>query len=400
MEKAVIVEKQRIRPVTYGLALYLLLIPLDFFSLGSIGSLLKIIVFIPLGLALLDFKYLRIQLCPLVVVQMLFWLLAVASLFYSVNADLTIFSLKPLTLNLLLVLCLGVLVKYNQREMQLIQKTLIVSGWFTILLMLLFSDLSQGARLTLNIGGSLQDQNYINAYFLYTFSWHCSRMLTGNKKLHIIPVLFVIFVVLLTGSRGALLSFILVLFVHICIGFSRTKHMIRNIALSALLIVFLLVLFEVFLTQMPESIAERFSPDYIAEQGTTGRMQIWSFLWQHFSESSILRMFFGCGYETTQYVNTLNGKVAHNLYLDILISMGLIGLFLQIMSQVMVLVIFLKKKEYAAFGMFAGLMCMCLSLSLVSHKSLWGMVLIAFILEFNSSMVKHNNQNGKTVLSS
>lgn len=381
-------ENEPIRPVVYAIALYFALAGVDSFRIGTIGSLLKLVALIPLVFAILDLKNLRIRFSATLVFQILFLLLAVISLFYSINVGKTLSSVKTLVLNLALVFVLGMMEQYNQRELQFMQRALLAGGWITILLMLLFSDFSSGGRWTLLLGSETQDQNNINSFFLYTFSWHCSRLLLEKKKIHIIPTIFILAVVLFTGSRGALLAFILVLFVLLCINFAHTKHTFRNIVLTVFLITVLFVSFYLILAQMPESVAERFSWDYIAEKGTTGRSRVWGYLLQHFSEDSIPRMLFGHGYGTTVLVNPY-GKVAHNLYLDNLITIGLFGVMLQIASQGAVALIFWKKKKYTLFAAYIGLIGMCMSLSLTAFKLMWNMLLIALAIDFNSQDPTH-----------
>lgn len=381
----------RIRPVTYGIAVYLLLAGTDSFKIGPIGSILRIVALLPLALSLLDLKKFRIRFSLTLVVQFLFWLLAIVSLFYSINPDKTFSSVKALSLNLALVFFLGVAEEYNLKELRFMNTALIAGGWLTILLMFLFSDTSADGRLTLLLGGENQDQNYINGYFMYTFSWHCSMFLLEKKKLHVIPAVVILSVVLLTGSRGALLAFILAFFAIVCLYFASSKHRARNIVLVALLIVFLLWIFDLILAQMPESVARRFSWDYIAEKGSTGRTRVWAFLLDHFSKDNIPRMLFGHGYGTTSLVNTLNGRVAHNLYIDNLITVGVVGLLLQIGIQTSVVYILLRKRQYPLLCAYLGMIGMCLSLSLVAYKPIWNIMLLALAIHTNNATAQKLN---------
>lgn len=380
-------SNETIQPVVYGVGLYFLVAGTDSFQIGTIGSLLKIVALIPLALALLDLKRFRIRISATLVVQLLFWLLAIVSLFYSVNADKTFSSVRALTLNLALVFCLGIMEEYNQRELRFMRQAMVAGGWVTIVLIFLFSDISAGGRLTLILGGEEQDQNYINGYFIYAFSWHCSQLLQQKKKLHFIPTAVILSMVLLTGSRGALLAFMLVIFVHICILFASAEHKIRNIALVAVLMALLLVIFDMILAQMPESVAQRFSWDYIAVKGSTGRTRIWKFLLGHYTQDSILRMLFGHGYGTTSLVNTLNGKVAHNLYIDNLITLGIAGLLLQLLIQGSVICILVRRRQYPLLGAYLGMLCMCLSLSLVTYKPIWNAMLLALAIDANHASI-------------
>ncbi len=377
-------NQEKIRPVVYGICIYFLVSGMDSFQIGTIGSLLKIVALLPLALAVLDIQRWRLRFSLTMVAQLLFWLLTVFSILYSVDPSKTFSSVKALTLNLALVFCLGIMERYSERELQLMQRALLAGGWVTILLMLLFSDISLHGRLTLLLGGQTQDQNYINGYFIYTFSYHCTKMLLEKKNTHIVPTVMILSIVLLTGSRGALLAFMIVIFVHVCIMFANSKHKVRNILLVALLMALLLVIFDLILAQMPENVAQRYSWDYIAEKGTTGRTRIWKFLLNHYSQDDLFRMLFGHGYGTTILINTINARVAHNLYLDNLITLGIGGMLLQLVIQGSVVRILYKHKAYPLFGAYMGMIGMCLSLSLVAYKPLWNVMLLALAIKINS----------------
>lgn len=385
-----IVKNEPIRPSVYGIGLYFLVACTDSFPIGTIGSFLKIVVLIPLALALFDLKKLQIRFSALVVVQLLLLFLSVISLFYSINTDRTFVSVRTLILNLALVFFFGMMERYNQRELQYMQRALLVSGWVTILMMVLFSSISSDGRLSLLLGEGEQDQNYINGYFLYTFSWHSCQLILQKKKLHFIPVIIIFTIVLLTGSRGALLAFILVLFMHMCILFACSNHKFRNIFMLVLLSVVLLIAFDLILAQMPDSVAKRFSWDYISATGTTGRTRVWSFLLKQFGESSILRMLFGYGYGTTITINTLNGKVAHNLYLEYLLTLGIVGLTLQLLIQILIIRILLKHRQYPLLGAYFGMLGMCMSLSILAYKPIWNIMILALAIDFYEKAKSHS----------
>lgn len=377
-------SQNRIRPVVYGLAAYFLLAATDCFNVGAVGSMLKVVAFLPIALAVFDLTRLRLRIHPLLVVQLLFWTLAVVSLFYSVKVERTLSSLITLTLNLVLVFLLGLVEQYNRRELDLLERAMLLGSWLTIILMLIFSDVSEGGRLSLRLGSITQDQNYINGFYLYAFSYHCGQLLQKRNRIHMIPVLLILVIVLMTGSRGALLAFAVSGFVHLCIFFADSRHALRNCLLVLVLLLLLAIVFDLVLAQMPEAVSQRFSWEQIAQKGTTGRTRIWRFLWNHFSTDSIPRMLFGHGYGTSSLVNTMNHLVAHNLYLDNLITLGASGVILQLVTQGMVAWILLRRKHHVLLGAYAGMIGMCLSLSLVAYKPILNIMLMALAIDVHA----------------
>ena len=378
-------NQNRIGPVAYGLAFYLMLGPLDALSISTVGSFMKIAALVPLGLMVFQVKELRLRFHSLFFLQIAFWLLALISMFYTVSLDRTLSSNITLTLNLMLVLVLGVMVPYNKAELDLLQKAMLLSCWLQIILTLLFADVSAAGRLTLRFGQSNQDQNHNNTYFLYAFSYYCYRMLSGREKKQIIPVLIMLTMVLFSGSRGALVAFAMTFFFQICIFFRESEHAGRNILIVAVLLVITSLAFDMILEYLPESVSVRFSWEYLEQKGTTGRSRTWAYLWNVFWESKMLRMLFGHGYGTTVLLNEVDHRVAHNLYLDNLMTLGIVGVGLQIVSQGTILYVFRKHRKYELMGAYIGMIGMCLSLSLVASKPIWNMLLMALVLDCNTN---------------
>lgn len=375
-------SRGKIRPFTYGLALYFLLVAMDCFDLGQVGSVLRFVAMVPLVLQLLEIRNMRLRINSLFLCHVLFWLLALTSVLYSVNQSRTITSVKTLTLNYVLILTLGLMQTYNEAEVKLLKRALLWSSWLTVLLMFCFSDFSEGGRLSLKLGTIEQDQNYIDGYFIYAFSYHCDRFRQHRRKRHLALSLVLISVVLLTGSRGALLGYLITAMMHMFLFLKDTRHAVRNILSMCLICAVTLVVFDMVLQRMPESVAVRFSWDYIAEKGTIGRTRIWKYLLRHFCQDPLLRMLFGHGYGTSAYVNQMNGCVAHNLYLDNLITLGILGLILQLAMQGTVLRMQIRLKDWTMAGCYLGMIGMCMSLSLVAYKPIWNIVTMTMILTY------------------
>lgn len=378
-------SRGKIRPVAYGLALYMLLAALDCFGLGRAGSVLRFVALIPLALQLLEIRNMRLRVDGLLISHILFWLLALTSALYSVNQNRTVGSVMTLTMNYALILSLGTMQTYSETEVNFLKRALLWSSWLTVILMFFFSDVSEGGRLSLKLGAAEQDQNYIDGYFLYAFSYHCDTFRRRKKKRHLALSLILISVVLLTGSRGALLAYLITALLHIILLLKDTRRPVRNSITVCAVCVAALAVFDFVLKRMPDSVAVRFTWNYLAEKGTVGRVRIWKYLLEHFRQDPFLRMLFGHGYGTTVYVNRMNGLVAHNLYIDNLITLGVVGVILQLTMQGIVLRMQLRLKDWTIAGCYLGMIGMCMSLSLVAYKPMWNIVMMTAILAYQRS---------------
>ena len=86
-------------------------------------------------------------------------------------------------------------------------------------------------------------------------------------------------------------------------------------------------------------------------------------------------------------------RVAHNLYLDNLITLGIIGLLLQILSQGLVIYELVRRKAMVVLGTYVGLLVMCLSLSLVAYKPIWNVMLLTLIMRYSIRNTKGSVSN-------
>ena len=387
--------KKKIRMFVYSIGFYILLLPFDCFRVGSIGSLLKVYSIVPVLFLVFSCKNKKIKYNKLFFLMILYLIFTLLSCIYSIDIEESFYAFFSLGLNIIFVIVLGSLSNYTDYEKKFLLKCFIASSWVMFFCFFIFGDKnSLSGRLTLSFReGSSQDANYVNGYILFAFSYHISRLI--NKKVfHILPVSLLLIFVVLTGSRGAMLAFVSCIFFAIVLAIHKSRYKFKIILVSIVLIFLFIVFFSLGIEYISPELAMRFSGEYISEHGTTGRMDIWMNLLQKFIEANFFREIMGWGYGTTRLLNTTvgistAGLVAHNLYIDNLISIGVIGLLLQILMQIECMKILLKSKNEMLICSFGAFMIMCLSLSLVNYKPIWGVMLMALILK--------NNRNGRYI---
>lgn len=381
-------EKERIHLYTFSIAGYILLLPFDCFQIGSMGSLLKIYAVIPLLFLPLtgNIRIIKGNKLFRVMIMYLFWVFL--SCYYSIDINVSLTSFISLLLNVALVILLGSMYVFNEREKKLLLRSFIISGWIMVLCFLLFGNRDNYAgRLVLEFrDGSSQDANYANGYMLFTFAYHMYEGINKKKIIHLAAGAMLLGIVVMTGSRGALLAFVMcILFVTAWV-IKESKHKFKIMLISVAVAVFLYYGFFYMLHQIDPVLAMRFSGEYIGEHGTTGRSEIWKVLWNTFLNAGIFREMVGWGYGTTRFLNTTTsvttaGMVAHNLYIDNLISIGVIGVILQISMQVKCMKILFDSKNAMLICAYGSFLVMCMSLSLVNYKPIWCVMMMALILK-------------------
>lgn len=370
----------RIRPVTWALALYFAAMALDCVQLGSWGSGLKLLAALPAALALLDVRRLRLRGSPLLLAVGAFFLAAYCSVFYSISAERSLEAVGSLGLNLLLLTVTGGLEPYSRREAEFLTRALVLGSWLTAILLLLTSGTG---RMTLNLGGSSADENGVNGYLLFAFAFHMTGFFRQRGWWNLLPAGALLLLGLGTGSRGGLLAFAGVMLLAAAMPRDRPLGAAGWLGRLLLLAAMGAVLGWAARRLLPEPVLVRFTPGYFARHGTTGRLRIWKALWARFLESGLGRQLLGHGYGVTRYL-LREGVVAHNLYLDNLMSIGVFGLLAQLALQGTCMVTLARRRQWTLLCAYGGMLILCLSLSLVSYKPLWNVVLMGLIWEGQS----------------
>lgn len=367
------------------LGIYFLLLPTDCFRIGAIGSLLKAYALLPVACLFLS-GGMRWLMLDKLLIQM-FMLLAMASLssLWSINFEETTASVRSLFLNIILVALMAGTYRYTVKERAFLLRCLVASSWVTVICMLLFSERTAAGRLTLMMGDSTQDPNYVAGYILFAFSYHVTSYLQQKKLRHFFGAAVIFLVVILTGSRGALAAYFACIFFAVVFDIKASRNPVGAAAFAVIFIVAGYFIFNIAMQTVDESIASRFTLEYLLEHGTTGRSRIWLHLLDKFWNASIGRQLFGHGYGTTRLMNTLGGSikglVAHNLYIDNLISIGIAGLFIQLGLQLQCIKMAIRTRNRMLICSYGAFLVMSLSLSLTNYKPMWSAIMVIIILQ-------------------
>ena len=388
-------NRQEISIVTMCLGFYFMLMVFDSIPMFGIGSLLRVLVLLPVGAVVVIKMRSRLQVNAMTVLFSVYCLFLLFSYMYSINRTETFNQVKRIILNLVIILTAGGMYDYNSREIDFLKKSLMVGGVLTVILTLLMSDYSAGGRLTLSINGAVQDQNYLNGYIIFAFIYFLSGFLERKKPLNMLPVIGIMGFTLMTGSRGAMVALAGISAVQVfCLLHREQKLQLNTILLILIGIVLIVFLYKPILALLPESVAVRFSPEYIAEHGSTGRSEIWSYLLGRFRDSSVPRMLFGYGFGTVAYLNEYNHLVAHNLWIEHLLAVGILGEILFVSMQLSFIKAAWKTQDSFVISGYTGYLIMMMSLSLLTYKPIWNCMIMILIV----SRYHRNREISKEVL--
>jgi hypothetical protein len=374
-------NSEKISIVTYCLGFYFMLMVFDSIPMFGIGSLLRLLVILPVGAILFIKMRSRLQINSMTVMFTVYCLFLLFSYMYSINRTETFNQVKRIILNLVIILTAGGMYDYNSREIDFLKKSLMAGGVLTVLLTLMMADYSSSGRLTLSVNGTVQDQNYLNGYIFFAFIYFLDGFLERKRVMMLLPVLGIMVFTLMTGSRGAMVALFGIALVQVlCLLLKEGRLRISTLAMIAAGILLVVFLYRPILSLLPESVAVRFTPEYIAEHGSTGRSEIWKYLLGRFRDSTVFRTLFGYGFGTVAYLNEYNHLVAHNLWIEHLLAVGVIGECIFVTMQMTFIRGAWKTHDAYVISAYAGYLIMMMSLSLLTYKPVWNCMIMILIV--------------------
>ncbi len=262
---------------------------------------------------------------------------------------------------------------YNRREKNFLFLGSVVSCLIVCWFMITESNIGYtDNRMTVAVFGVEQDPNYLGYLFLIPAAVSIRQLLNRKavyqKIFFAVLAVLILFCVMMTGSRGALIGIASVAIVCVITRFKKLSTKIIFCVAMALLIA---LVYGFVLTLLPEHIAARFSIRDVLESGGTGRTEIWDSAFQALREAPH-KILFGFG---TSSSTALIGWATHNLFLQLLLELGLVGLSLFV-AFLWIWIKRLAKQDTMCLGIVVGCMAMAMTLSVNTIYYFW----FAFIL--------------------
>lgn len=377
-----IVIKEKIHIENIVLSLYFLLAPFeDVLNFGQ-GTVLKYIAFI----------YITLSSCYIlrnrVIINKndsMIWFVIIMMLICSFSVVWSINPLASLERNISYLLLMGLfLVTYirncNKCEFVMIEISIIVGGMALVIYMLVFNRellFSEYGRAVLTEGGGPNGLAALMVLPLFVTLGKAFKSKYNKKILYSVFTGLLFFIVLMTGSRGALLGLVIACVIWLFKNFRKDdwKHLLYFFVLTAAIIYFVLPF-------LPESIVLRlFSLDSFSRDFSQvlSRSVIWKDTIKYIIPSSpLLGYGSGCAAEVLlsicgYYMGT------HNTYLNMLVEYGI--LFLPIFM------LFLRKiyrnisyqRNTPKTMVFTAILVIIFFLDSFAFKSFWNVLMYSVL---------------------
>lgn len=367
------------------LSLYFISLILGAMNLGNgiVGSLLRFIAFFPFFWWLIN-KHAFTLSRPLLSASA-FLLFSSLSVLWSVDVYST-FIKSIGYISLIALLCATSGYQYEEEDVLFLKKALIWSSRLTAIFVILLGE-TLSARLTFN-GILTEDPNYICSYYLFGLVNALEKMLVDYKLFskikYLIEIIIYLILVFASGSRGGLLAIVIAILTVVILNLLFNKFSLKNLFVP-ILMVFISIIFMLFLPYiLPDYILSRFSfQEVISSQGS-GRYNIWQYYIYIFTDSNILRQLIGYGANALvslvkQYM-PIYINVAHNMFIECLMGVGIIGLLLYISMLWQFIRSSYIHKNIFAISVLIGMIALTLSTSFFG-KAYWNILIYIICLD-------------------
>ena len=379
------------RQFIFFVSIYFLALPLGAMNIGSIGSALKLVSFVPIGLALVNVR--NISFKKPFVYYLMYVLFSACSILWSVNKQASIYRVNRY-LNLALLLLSSCVFALSSDGILTIKKVLRWSSRLSGIVCLVFGSFIYG-RLTLT-GTIQEDPNYFCMYLSFgviaCIGDITSKILLRKKIFAAVELIIYFTIALLTGSRGGLVALILGALIYLICSGEKTFDTKKIIAICVMTVALYFGM-----TFLSDSMAERFTIASILESKGTHRFEIWEEAFDLYGRSNIFRKLFGYGIQgvTTAFANygyRFAGYVMHNMFIETLLELGIFGLVSYCIMVFSFCLHAVKMEDKFAFGVIIMMVFMSMSTSISTFKPYFNIMMFV-LMSMNQNYYEQNGVN-------
>ena len=368
-------SKEKVSQFCYWLGIYFLLLIVSGMGLGGMGSIIRLLAAVPVVIWLKG-KH-RIVLTAQVKATGLFIVACFVTVYWSLSYSESITRVVSHIMFLTLLISASSYT-YTKSEIAFLKRCLINSSRLSAAVLLGTGSYAEG-RLLLS-GLIKEDPNYLCAYFMFGIAACILRILDKDvqrkgKFYAVAELIIYIYIIFSTGSRGGLFAIAVVVMTIILLDGGISSNIERKLLILALMAVAI-----AFVTMLlPENVVNRFTREAIVESNGTGRYDLWESAWETFKKSGFFREMFGYGTAAARAIirrfSSLPNSVYHNVFVDNLVEIGIVGLTCYLIHIGSFVVLAWKKKDIFSISIILGMIVLSFSTSIYTFKPYWNIML-------------------------
>ena len=366
--------------------LLVLFLPLSWASCFA-GSIYRWVILILFGSYLIKYKF-KIKIDSsskkLVFALLIFVIYVVMSLFWGTDLDEGITSVFGFILIIMVAIIFS---SYNSENINIYNK--LDEVWITVGiisgLLFIFGDRAKigeyGSRTSLRILGTSTDPNEFAGLFVISSAiciYHIINSKGKKKWISVVAFSLGIYSVLLSGSRGAMLScaISIIMTVFLC-----TKASLKKIITFLIISIIGILFFMKYLIPLvPVDVIERLDLSMLLKDGGSGRSVLWKSGLDQYFGGNVFRIIFGYGANGLLVIGERGTTTTmHNYYLQVLINFGIVGLTLYLTLLWNIFKRYWKYNRKYACALCAMAVLSATLTTTPNYKPLWILMMMAFI---------------------
>ena len=360
--------------ISYLLALYCCLMPFEEALASSFGSILKIIGMLLIAYIILKnwgkCFFSRYQI-PLI----LWTIYMFISIVWASSIQWWQYFFRIYIVQIFF-LCAMEMISIKSIDMNIIRKSLILGGCIASGIMILFpvsSGFTDEGRRTIMLLGSTLDPNVVASIILLGTQISIGEFYKVNRRSiwFIALAVWQIIGILLTGSRGALIAFVVGFIIETILKLAHNgerKKAIRVSFLGVVAVTFILGI-------LPENLLQtRFSKENIfglneLVSGSHNRYTIWMYAGMLIRKNPIFG--YGCGNFFSSIATVYKTCASHNLYILLMVEGGLIGILFFGRYIWKIMLDLIRQHDFSTFALLLTVLVMAFSLDSITYKYFW-----------------------------
>jgi O-antigen ligase len=242
----------------------------------------------------------------------------------------------------------------------------------------MYGTLAEG-RLLLQ-GTLAEDPNLLCSYFLFGIVYSF-MVLMGNgniwkKLIAVLEIFIYAYTILATGSRGGLIS-VAIAFLIVFVFYKGEYS--KGALVKKIIIAFLILIgATMVVTLISDDMLKRYTIASVVESKGTHRLEFWEKGMEIYADSNLFRQIFGYGYNTIRTIfsrNNFISVVMHNVYLEYLMEIGIIGLLIYMNSLIKYIMAGVRKKDFFSLAVICGMMALAVSTNIIAFKPYWNIMI-------------------------
>ena len=379
------------KTLSFLLASYCALLPFEEALAGIFGSVLKIAGIAVIAYALVALVRQRVAIGSIgcLVPFYIWFFVCLVSYFWCADETYYLYFLSIYGFQLVFISVIVLSQKIIDTRCFL--RGLIIAGVVASALIVFFSNTetyTDEGRKTIILFNRALDPNIVASILMLSIM-SCMVFIFEYKrteKRYIAFALFILFGMLSTGSRGALISFVVSFALGLFLEFKTPENKKKAVALLILAIVAALLM----QLLLPENLLEtRFSTKTILGlneyyNGSHSRYRIWQSAAILIPRSPLLG--FGCGSFMDTLATIYRHAASHNVYVLVTVEEGIVGLLPFLAGLIYLLLNLIKRHKPVYVAMLFSVCFMGLTLDSITYKYFWiAIALSALVIEADKS---------------